>query len=194
MLHRYSLDFYIANPEAEYKFSGDDGTSAERYGRSQAFVESFRALEPDRPAAISSYCRADTQDIDWEVWNRTGFVFLPQAYVNDFGRAASPAACAAGAAEFFPADAVHPTVGVYAGQEGEPSPERYAALLDEAGTVGFSVYLAETRMHAGEWRTYGTAIAELAIARGTAGEMPTSLTADSDGGVGGERPMRTKAH
>ena len=105
--------------------------------------------------------------------------------MNDFGAAASPAACAAGAAEFFPAAAVHPTVGVYAGQEGEPSPERYAALLDEAGTVGFSVYLAETRMHARDWRTYGNAIAELAIARGTASEPARD---------GEEKPMRTKAH
>ena len=167
LLDTYSLDFYIANPEAEYKFSNDDGQSGERYGRSQRFVDSFRALEPDTPAAISSYCRADTQDIDWEAWNHSGFVFLPQAYVNDFGGAAAPAACAEGAAEFFPTNAVHPTVGVYIGQEGEPSPERYAALLHEAGTVGFSVYLAETRMHGEQWRTFGEAITELAIARRT---------------------------
>jgi hypothetical protein len=174
LAHRLlDLDFYIANPEAEYKFSsGEDGQSGERYGRSQRFVDSFRALEPHTPAAISSYCRADTQDIDWGVWDHSGFVFLPQAYVNDFGGAASPAACVEGAAEFFPANAVHPTVGVYTGQDGEPSPERYAALLDEAGTVGFSVYLAETRMHDGQWRTFGQAIAELAIARSTAGAEP----------------------
>jgi hypothetical protein len=170
LLEEYSLDFYIANPESEYKFSGDDGQSAERYGRSQRFVDSFRALEHDMPAAISSYCRADTQDIDWGAWNSSGFVFLPQAYVNDFGRAASPTACVEGAAEFFPANAVHPTVGVYTGQEGAPSPEDYAALLDEAGTVGFSVYLAETRMQADEWRLFGAAIDEQAIARLTAAE------------------------
>jgi hypothetical protein len=179
LLDQYSLDFYIANPEAEYKFSSEDGPSEERYGRSQRFVEWFRALEPDTPAAISSYCRADTQDIDWAAWNRSGFVFLPQAYVNDFGGAASPAACAEGAIEFFPANAVHPTIGVYTGQEGEPSPERYAELLVEAGTVGFSVYLAETRMQAGQWRTFGEAIAELRIAGRTAGEIPTYY-ADSD--------------
>jgi hypothetical protein len=179
LLDHNSLDFYIANPEAEYKFSSDDGQSGERYGRSQRFVDSFRALEQDTPAAISSYCRADTQDIDWGAWNDSGFVFLPQAYVNDFGGAASPAACAEGAAEFFPPNAVHPTVGVYAGQEGEPSPERYVALLEEAGTVGFSVYLAETRMHPEHWRTYGDAIAEFAIARGTAGAT------SGDGAVSG---------
>ena len=171
LLEDYSLDFYIANPESEYKFSGDDGPSAERYGRSQRFVDSFRALEHDMPAAISSYCRADTQNIDWGAWNRSGFDFLPQAYVNDFGHAASPMACAEGAAEFFPANAVHPTVGVYTGQEGAPSPEHYAALLDEAGTVGFSVYLAETRIQADEWRVFGAAIAERTIARQSVDEL-----------------------
>jgi hypothetical protein len=164
LLDDYSLDFYIANPEAEYKYSDGDGASGERFGRSQRFVERFRTLEQDLPSAISSYCRADTQDIDWGAWNDSGFAFLPQAYVNDFGGAASPAACAMGAADFFPAHAVHPTVGMYVGQGDEPSPARYAALLDEAGTVGFSVYLAETGLHARDWHTFGTAIAELEIA------------------------------
>jgi hypothetical protein len=165
LLAESSLDFYIANAEAEYKYSGDDGTSADRYGRSRRFVDSFRTLEPDTPSAISSYCRADTQDIDWETWSRSGFVFLPQAYVNDFGASVTPTACVEGATQFFPATAVHPTVGVYAGQETELSPQRYGALLDEAGTVGFSVYLAETGMHAQQWSAYGEAISELAIAR-----------------------------
>ena len=194
LLDRYSLDFYIANPEAEYKFSSDEGQSGERYRRSQRFVEVFRALEPDTPAAISSYCRADTQDIDWGAWSGSDFVFLPQAYVNDFGAAASPAACAEGAAEFFPTNAVHPTVGVYTGQEGEPSPERYAALLDEAGTLGFSVYLAETGMRSGQWRVYGEAIAELRIARRTAGEIRVNRAAHVHGRITKVRPMRTKAH
>ncbi|MGI8479242.1 MAG: hypothetical protein ACR2M2_05210 [Gaiellaceae bacterium] len=179
LLDHYSLDFYVAHPEAEYTFSNDDGPSGERYERSERFVQLFRALEPDTPAAISSYCRADTQDIDWRAWNRSGFVFLPQAYANDFGGAASPAACAEGAAGFFPSDAVHPTVGVYAGQGESPSPERYTALLDEAGTVGFSVYLAETGMYAGDWDTFGSAIAELEIARLPAETPRTPLLIES---------------
>ena len=174
LLKDYSLDFYVANPEAEYKYSSDDGSSRERYGRSQRFVDSFRQLRPEMPVAISSYCRADSQDIDWEAWNRSGFAFLPQAYVNDFGEATSPAACAEGAADFFPAYAVHPTVGVYAGQEGEPSPSRYAELLDKAGTVGFSVYLAETRMRVEQWRMFGEAMVELAIARLPGDQPPIS--------------------
>jgi hypothetical protein len=165
MLDRYSLDFYIANPEAEYKLSNDDGQSGERFERSRRFVDRFRALEPDTPAAVSSYCRADRQDLDWKAWGSSGFAFLPQAYFNDFGGAASPAACVEGAAGFFPSAAVHPTVGMYAGGAEEPSAERYAGLLDDAGTIGFSVYLAETRMNEADWHTFGKAIAGLQIAR-----------------------------
>jgi hypothetical protein len=165
LLDQDELDFYIANAEAEYKFSNDDGQSNERFGRSQRFVERFRALEPETPAAVSSYCRADRADIDWKVWRGSGFAFLPQAYVNDLGSAISPAACLEGAAAFFPPDAVHPTIGVYTSQGEATAPERYAALLHDAGTVGFSVYLAETHMYPSDWNTFGEAIAELKIAR-----------------------------
>jgi hypothetical protein len=170
LLDDYALDFYVANAESEYKFSGDDGRSVERFERSRRFVDRFRAVEPDMPAGVSSYCRADRQDVDWGVWSGSRFAFLPQAYVNDFGTAASPAACVDGAAEFFRRDAVHPTVGMYTGEREEPSPKRYAALLHEAGTVGFSVYLAETRMHAEQWGAFGGAITDLGIARPAARE------------------------
>jgi hypothetical protein len=40
----------------------------------------------------------------------------------------------------------------------------YVELLAEAGTVGFSVYLAETRMTEADWRTLGAAIAGRGIA------------------------------
>lgn len=170
LLDHYGLDFYIANAEAEYKFSNDDGPSSERFGRSQRFVERFRALEPETPAAVSSYCRADRADLDWKAWRGSGFVFLPQAYVNDLGSAISPAACLEGAAAFFPPDAVHPTIGVYPSQGEATTPERYAAQLHDAGTVGFSIYLAETHMYASDWNTLGKAIAELKIARVSSGE------------------------
>lgn len=165
LVDRYALDFYIANPEAEYKFSGDDGTSEERFGRSARFVNAFRLLAPQVDAAVSSYCRADRQDLDWRSWSRAGFAFLPQAYVNDFGSAASPAACASGATGFFDSAAVHPTIGVYQGPGDAPDVTRYASLLEDAGTVGFSVYLAETDMTARKWRILGDAIAGDAVAR-----------------------------
>src|SRR5262245_32315660 len=46
LVDRYDLPFYIANAELEYKYSGDDGYSAERFGRSRRFVEAFRARKP----------------------------------------------------------------------------------------------------------------------------------------------------
>lgn len=165
LVNRYGLDFYIANAEAEYKYSGDSGPSIERFERSQRFASAFRALNPDLPAALSSYCRADREDIDWKAWNSQGFAFLPQAYVNDFGAAVAPAACAEGATGFFPAEEVHPTVGMYRGQDDRVGPERYAPLLAEAHTVGFSVYLAENEIHRRDWRTFGQAISGLGIAR-----------------------------
>jgi hypothetical protein len=104
-------------------------------------------------------------DLDWGAWRKAGFVFLPQAYVNDLGVEATPATCARGSRGFFPLDAVHPTIGMHPGQTSSLAAAAYAPLLDRAGTTGFSVYLAETRMTAEEWRSLGSAIGRLGIAR-----------------------------
>lgn len=165
LLARYGLDFYIANAEAEYEFSGPSGPDDERSRRSARFVSAFRALRPAQfPAGLSSYCRADTHDIDWAAWRNGRFVFLPQAYVNDFGGDAAPATCAAAAQGAFAPSAVHPTIGVYEGQRGTIGVERYVQLLDAADTVGFSVYLAETGMTEEAWSTLGAGIRERGIA------------------------------
>jgi hypothetical protein len=178
LLDRYSLSFYIADAESEYKYGGDDGSSAVRYGRSKRFVDAFRALRPDLPAAISSYCRADRMDIDWKTWASAGFEFMPQAYVNDFGDGATPAACAEGAAAYFQADAVHPTIGMYPGQEDVTTPETYANLLQAAHTVGFSVYLAETHMASTAWNVLGNAISNLGIAARFGSHLPDQQASD----------------
>lgn len=164
LLRRYGLDFYVADAEAEYGYTGPGGSSSLRYGRSAAFVGEFRKLEPDLPAAVASYCRPDEHDLDWKAWSSAGFDFLPEAYVNDLGVAASPATCVAGAAGFFPADRVHPIVGMYQGRLGLGSAATYARLLRQAGTSGFSVYLAEEGMTAAKWAAFGQAISDLQIA------------------------------
>lgn len=164
LLARYGLDFYIADAEAEYGYSGPDGQDPERFRRSREFVEAFRALRPSFPAGLSSYCRPDEHDLDWAAWNAGGFVFLPQAYVNDFGPALAPTRCVEGARAFFPAGAIHPTIGMYAGRRGSLHGSRYARLLEQAGTVGFSVFLAETGMTPDEWRMLGEAIRTAGIA------------------------------
>ena len=93
-----------------------------------------------------------------------GFAFLPQAYVNDFGTAVSPAACVHASSATFPLSSIHPTVGSYHGQKGWVSVWRYSRLLAQAGTTGFSVYPAETQMSAADWQAYGKEIASLHMA------------------------------
>lgn len=166
LLTRYGLDFYVANPEVEYTYSGPDGPSGDRSGRSQRFVQAFRAFRPAPfPAAVSSYCRADRHDIDWASWRGAAFAFLPQAYVNDIGPEAAPASCVEGAQGFFPRGAVHPTIGMTPGSLSSLDVATYAALLDDANTIGFSVYLAETRMTDADWHALGAASAERGLAR-----------------------------
>jgi hypothetical protein len=165
LVRRYGLDFYIANAESEYEYSGPSGFDGSRYKRSRRFVEAFRALQPTLPAGLSSYCRADMHDIDWAAWRDAGFAFLPQAYVNDLGAMATPAACARGAQRFFSDADVHPTIGMHPGVRSSLSAATYASLLARSGTVGFSVYLAETRMTPDGWRELGGAIRQLSIAR-----------------------------
>lgn len=159
------LAFYIADAEATYGYTSGTGESSERFARSQAFVTAFRAAEPNLPAGISSYCRPDQHDLDWSQWANAGFVFLPQAYFNDFGANAAPAACVMGAAKWFPAADVHPTVGSYTGMRGQVAPATWARLLEQAHTTGFSIFPAEVGMTTADWQSYGNAIATLGIAK-----------------------------
>jgi hypothetical protein len=165
LVARYGLDFYIGNPEVEYEFSGAEGPSDERSGRSARFVTAFRSLRPSPfPLGVSSYCRPDHHDIDWAAWRRGGAAFLPQAYVNDIGAEGSPPACVAGSRAVFAPGDVHPTIGMHVGRLGTVDVATYVDLLVQAGTVGFSVYLAETTMTETEWRAFGAAIDQRGIA------------------------------
>ena len=165
LVTRYGLDFYVANPEVEYEFSGADGPSDERSGRSSRFVGTFRTLRPSPfPLGLSSYCRPDHHDIDWASWRRAGAAFMPQAYVNDIGAEGSPPACVAASRGVFARDDIHPTIGMHIGRRGTVDVATYVDLLARAGTVGFSVYLAETRMTDAEWRALGSAIDQRGIA------------------------------
>lgn len=164
LVAQYGLDFYIADAEAEYGYTGPDGPSDERYHRSQVFVSTFRQLRPDLPLGLSSYCRPDQHDLDWQAWASGGAAFLPQAYVNDFGASVAPAECATAGLKYFPADTIHPTIGMYPGVRTSLAAARYARLLAQAGTRGFSVYLAETRMTPEQWHALGQAIATRQIA------------------------------
>lgn len=158
------LSFYIADAEEPYGYTDRGTTSSTRYARSRVFVASFRKLQPSLPAALTSYCRADKHDLDWSAWVRGAFVFMPQAYVNDFGMAAAPRLCTNAAAKWFPKSAVHPVVGSYAGQLGAVPPLVWAQLLHAAGTTGFSIYPAEAGMSAENWQAFGADIGSYALA------------------------------
>lgn len=164
-IKQFGLAFYIADAEEPYGYTDMSGKSPGRFARSRQFVQAFRAAEPTLPAAVSSYCRPDEHDIDWSAWVHGGFQFLPQAYVNALGASVAPAACVEGAVQWFPKSAVHPTVGSYQGALGFVSPERYATLLHQAGTSGFSIYPAEVGLSDQDWQAYGAAIASLGIAQ-----------------------------
>jgi hypothetical protein len=152
-IHQYGLSFYIADAEESYQADPQ---------RSQQFVAAFRAAEPGLTAGLSSYCNA--QGIGLGPWAQAGFAFLPQAYVNDFGAGVAPAACVREAAPYYGPAQIHPTVASYDGQLGWVSPQRFSRLLAQAGTVGFSVFTAETAMPAEKWQAYGDAIRALHIA------------------------------
>ncbi|HEY3962424.1 MAG TPA: hypothetical protein VGL84_07835 [Gaiellaceae bacterium] len=159
------LAFYIADAEATYGYTAGANKSSTRFARSHTFVKAFRAAEPNLPAGVSSYCRPDEHDLDWSAWANAGFVFLPQAYVNDFGPVAAPAACVLGAAKWFSAANVHPTVGSYTGVRGLLSPAQWSQLLAQAHTTGFSIYPAEVAMPTANWQAYGDSITKLGIAK-----------------------------
>jgi hypothetical protein len=164
LIRRYGLDFYIADAEAEYGYTAANGPSGARYARSQSFVNQFRSLEPDLPAALASYCRPDQHDLDWKTWNQASFDFLPEAYVNVLGASVDPAVCVKAASGYFPTSHIHPIIGMYQGSLGLGSATTYAHLLHTAGTSGFSVYLAEQGMTNSKWATLGAAITNLHIA------------------------------
>ncbi len=164
LIKRNGLAFYIADAEEPYGYTDLGTTSATRFARSGVFVSSFRKLQPSLPAAVTSYCRADKHDLDWNAWVNGGFVFMPQAYVNDFGMATSPRLCTNAAAKWFPKSAVHPVIGSYAGKQGLVPPLVWAQLLHASGTTGFSIYPAEVGMSAQSWQAFGTNIGSYQLA------------------------------
>jgi hypothetical protein len=164
---KYGADFYIADAEAEYKYTSPSGAwDPEALGRSKRFIAAFRAELPDLPSALSSYGRTDLADLDWKAWQDAGFDWLPQSYLNEFP-IYDPALCVDAAVESgWPRDRVHPTLGLWGGgQDRLVSADEYVASLRKGGSVGFSSYLAE-QMSDADWAGLGKAIAEGGLASG----------------------------
>jgi hypothetical protein len=156
LLVQNELDFYIANAEQEYSLANVD--------RSERFISAFRALEPTMPAALTSFCRPDQNDLDWGAWAAAGFAFLPQAYVDQLGPDGTPPACVTAAERWFSASAIHPILGIFAGAYATPAPADYAAQLVQARTTGFSLFPFENA-DSSTLAAYGNAIRAATIAQ-----------------------------
>jgi hypothetical protein len=132
----YGLDFYIANAERPYERTRGGGW------RSATFVRTFRALEPGLPAALVTYGGAPAPfviPIDYASWRNAGFDLLPEAYYNQY-RVYRPDLTVAHALRAgWPLDSVHPVLGVY---HHYPA-AKYVPLMQNLGTHGFSVFLAD---------------------------------------------------
>jgi hypothetical protein len=151
LVARFGLDFYIANAEAPYK--ADIG----RWIRSSQFTTAFRALAPTLPAALATYGAATGRNvlpIDFAAWRRAGFDLLPEAYYNQFREYRPDLTVAHALRAGWPLDRVHPIVGVYRRYPAG----RYVPLLRRAGTIGFSVFLADQARRS-DYLALGRAIA-----------------------------------
>src|SRR5205807_10229556 len=138
LVDKYGLDFYIANAEATYDRAARGGL----WARSAQFTQAFRALEPSLPAALATYGAATGNNvlpIDFAAWRNAGFDLLPEAYYNEFPEYRPDLTVAHALRAGWTRDRVHPIVGVY---HRYPA-ARYVALLRRAGTLGFSVFVAD---------------------------------------------------
>jgi|SRR5690348_12549324 hypothetical protein len=134
-----NLDFFIADAEAPYTQT----KKVHGWSRSQAFVNTFRWLQPDLPAAMTTYGAAIAPwvlPIDFAAWRNAGFDLLPQAYYNQFPRIYRPDMTVAHAERAgWSLSQVHPVIGVYR----KYSAANYVPLLEAAGTTGFSVWIGD---------------------------------------------------
>jgi hypothetical protein len=172
-LVQYGFDFFIANAEAEYKYS-QPTFCGPCFDRSSQYVARFRSKLPTMPSAMSSFGRVDLADIDWRAWRDGGFHFLPQTYWND-SPIYQPQSCVERAIHyvrpedpkktpFWTPDLVHPTIGLWGGGAGTyVSGAQYGADLAASkaahGQRGASVYRGDM-IPASEWAGLGQVMAQ----------------------------------
>ena len=132
-------DFYIA--DAEYDYERQRHTA--NWLNSRIFAATFRQWEPNLPAAMTTFGSARPPwvlPIDFGAWRDNGFDLLPQAYYNQFPKDDRPDMTVAHAKRAnWPLDRVHPVIGVYH----QYPAANYIPLLQQAGTTGYSVFLAD---------------------------------------------------
>jgi hypothetical protein len=132
-------DFYIADAEWDYLFAKHTGA----WYRSRIFASTFRQLEPNLPAAMTTFGAATPPwvlPIDFAAWRDNGFDLLPQAYFNQFPKVDRPDMTVAHALRAkWPISRVHPVIGVYR----KYPAANYVPLLRQAGTTGYSVFIGD---------------------------------------------------
>ena len=135
----WGADFYIADAEFDYQRAPHTAG----WYRSRIFATTFRQYEPTLPAAMTTFGAAVAPwvlPIDFAAWRDNGFDLLPQAYYNQFPKVDRPDQTVAHAVRAkWPIDRVHPVIGVYR----KYPAANYVPLLRQAGTTGYSVYLAD---------------------------------------------------
>jgi hypothetical protein len=157
LVRRFELDCYIADAEDPYMGGGYGGDP----GRSRVFVDSFRKELPDLPAAVTTMGAAPAPWVypfDYAPWREHGFGLMPQAYLSIDPSYAPRLTLDHAVRAGFPAERVHPMIGVGWSQgQRIQSGRDYAWRLALAGMTGFSVFLGETASDA-DFQALGEAI------------------------------------
>lgn len=137
-IRTYGFDFYVADAEGPY----ENQKGANGYWRSSQFVEAFRSMQPDIPAALVTLGAAKAPwvlPIDFSAWRNGGFDLLPEAYYNQYPGYRPDLTVAHAQRAGWPLTLVHPVIGVY---HHYPA-ARYVPLLQGLATHGFAVFLGD---------------------------------------------------
>ena len=137
-IRTYGFDFYVA--DAEEPYMGKHRSAG--WDRSATFVQAFRALQPDMPAALVTLGAAKAPwvlPINFGAWRNGSFDLLPEAYYNQYPGDRPDLTVAHAQRAGWSLSAVHPVIGVY---HHYPA-ARYVPLLQNLGTTGFSVFLGD---------------------------------------------------
>jgi hypothetical protein len=133
-LRTFGFDFYIADAENPFMSKGE--------WRSAQFVQAFRQLQPTIPAALVTLGDAKAPFVlpmNFAAWRAGGFDLLPEAYYNQYKGDLPSLTVAHAQRAGWSLDTVHPVIGVY---HSYPA-ANYVPLLQNLGTEGFSVFLAD---------------------------------------------------
>lgn len=181
--------FYVPNPELNYKFTGGDGKDQcpTCFERNQEFALEYKSRTSHGNVGVSSYGRFDKEDLHWAAWlNILNARALPQAYANEQGWEYTPRRCYLGAIDVkqpwnpmyhpktgevipgFPLSYVH--VSIAKPDPTDPLPLKIEGWIDllrrakaEGHTLGFSCYEAENYAEADLYKL-GEAIAKYQLA------------------------------